>query len=35
MSSKGVSQICKILIQIGDINIFVFRGVPFSIDMFN
>ena len=30
MSSKGVSQIFKILFQIGDINIFVLRGVFFS-----
>ena len=27
MSSKGVSQIFKILFQTGDINIFVLRGV--------
>ena len=30
MSSKSVSQIFKILFQIGDINIFVLRGVFFS-----
>ena len=30
MSSKGVSQIFKILFQTGDINIFVLRGVFFS-----
>ena len=30
MSSKSVPQIFKILFQIGDINIFVLRGVFFS-----
>ena len=30
MSSKSVSQILKILLQTGDINIFVLRGVCFS-----
>ena len=30
MSSKSVSQICKILFQTGDINIFALRGVFFS-----
>ena len=30
MSSKGVSQIFKILFQTGDINIFVLRSVFFS-----
>ena len=30
MSSKSVSQIFKILFQIGDIDIFVLRGVLFS-----
>ena len=31
MSSKSVSQIFKILFQTGDINVFVLRGVFFSI----
>ena len=30
MSSKSVSQIFKILIQTGDINIFILFGVPFT-----
>ena len=30
MSSKSVSQIFKILFQIGDINIFVLPGICFS-----
>ena len=30
MSSKSVSQISKVLFQIGDINIFVLCGVFFS-----
>ena len=30
MSSKSVSQIFKILLQTGDINIFALRGVFFS-----
>ena len=30
MSSKSVSRIFKILFQIGDVNIFVLRGVFFS-----
>ena len=34
MSSKSVSQIFKILFQIGDINLFVIRDV-FLVDMFN
>ena len=30
MSSKSVTQIFKILLQTGDLNIFVHRGVFFS-----
>ena len=30
MSAKNISQIFKVLLQTGDINIFVLRGVFFS-----